>query len=507
METPIPLLEMLDITKRFSGVLANDHISFTVHQGEIHSLLGENGAGKTTFMNILYGLVASDSGKIFIRGQEVQINSPLDAIKLGIGMVHQHFMLVERLNVVENIIVGTHPPGYPLYNKKGAVERISKLIDKYGFDIDPLTPVSLLSVGQQQRVEITKALYRGADLLILDEPSSVLTPPEVEDMFRLLRDLRSAGHGVVFISHKLNETLTISDRITVIRRGRLVDTLLPKETDKANLANLMVGRKVLFDIPHPKYKGQQDFVLDVKDLSVFDDRKVQAVKEISFNIKDGEILGIAGVDGNGQRELIEALTGLRASASGSVTVSGSEILGLHPDQILEKSVAHIPEDRQRRGLVMFFRVDENLVLHDFNRAPFTRYGLMQHKAVFLHAKRQMVEYDIRPPQPALKAQQFSGGNQQKIILARELSKEPKLIIAMQPTRGLDVGAAEFVQQKLIEARSNGAAILLVSTELDEVLLLSDVIAIMYEGRIVGQMKRSEFDIERIGLLMGGADFD
>ncbi len=499
----IPLLEMHEITKQFPGVLANDRINFKVYEGEIHSLLGENGAGKSTLMNILYGLVAPDSGKVLIRGKEVHIHSPLDAIDKGIGMVHQHFMLVDRLSVVENVVIGTQPPGYPIFRKNDAVDQVSRLIKEYGFEIDPLSPVHLLSVGQQQRVEIIKALYRGADLLILDEPTAVLTPPEVIDLFRLLENLRQAGHGIIFITHKLNETLEISDQITVIRQGRVVDTVLPNNIDRAGLASLMVGRDILFDLPHPPYQQEQGVILDIENLKVIDDRKIEAVKDVSLQVRNGEIFGIAGVDGNGQRELVEALTGLRHPAAGKVRIDGVEMTGKSPGEILAQGVAHIPEDRQLRGLVMDFRVDENLVLHDFNRPPFTRRGLLRHKEIYRWAEQRAHEFDIRPPEPRLVARQLSGGNQQKVVLARELSKNPRLIIAVQPTRGLDVGATEYVHQTLLEARKNNAAILLVSTELEEVLSLSDKVAVMYEGNIVGTVQRDEIDVNKIGLLMGG----
>ena len=502
-----PLLEMRNITKRFPGILANDRINFSVHEGEIHSLLGENGAGKSTLMNILYGLVAPDSGKIFIHGEEMRIHSPMDAIEKGIGMVHQHFMLIDRLSIVENVVIGTHPPGYPFFRKNDAIEQVTRLIKEYGFEIDPLLPVHQLSVGEQQRVEIIKALYRGADLLILDEPSAVLTPTEVIELFRLMQNLRQAGHGIIFISHKLNETLEISDRITVIRQGKVVDTVFPKSIDRAGLASLMVGRNILFNLPHPAYEQEQNVVLDVQGLKVVDDRKIEAVKDISLQVRNGEIFGIAGVDGNGQRELVEVLTGLRHAAAGEVTIDGEKTTGKSPGEILSLGVAHIPEDRQARGLVMGFRLDENLVLHDFDKPPFTRRGLLQHKQIYQWAGQLAQEFDIRPPEPRLIARQLSGGNQQKVVLARELSKNPHLIFAVQPTRGLDVGATEFVHQTLLEARKNDTAVLLISTELEEVLSLSDIVAVMYEGKIVGTMRRDEIDIDKIGLLMGGGQVD
>ncbi len=503
MEQLCPLLEMRNITKQYPGVLANDKMNFVLDSGEIHSLLGENGAGKSTLMSILYGLVTPDNGQIFINGSEVTIHSPNDAISKGIGMVHQHFMLVDRLSVVENIVVGTRPKGYPLYNQSLALEKVSRLIKEYGFEIDPLEKVSELSVGQQQRVEIIKALYRGAKILILDEPTAVLTPNEVADLFRLMKDLKSAGHGIVFISHKLNETLENSDKITIIRRGKVIDTVLPRNVDRQKLANLMVGRQITFNLPHEEYNNEKQDILVVKNLTVINKHKRKVVKNLSFSIPKGTILGIAGVDGNGQRELVETLTGLQKADSGSVSIDDVEILGFMPDQILTLGVAHIPEDRQRRGLVMKFRIDENMILHDYNKPPYVKFGLLQHKKIFNHSKYLSDNYDIRPPNPELKANQLSGGNQQKIILARELGKKPKLIIAMQPTRGLDVGATEYIHKKILEARSDGAAILLVSTELEEVLSLSDRIAVMYEGEIVGTQSRKEINVESIGMLMGG----
>ena len=458
-------------------------------------------------MNILYGLINPDCGRILIHGKETQIKSSLDAIENGIGMVHQHFMLIERLTVLENVLIGTKPDGYPFYNQKKCIGKVKQLIDSFGFNINPLSRVADLSVGEQQRVEIIKALYRGADILILDEPTAVLTPLEVIELFKLLKTLSNNGHGIVFISHKLDEVLENSQKISVLRQGKIIGTVDPKEITKNELANFMVGREVIFDIPHEKYIGSEREILNVDHLVVCDKRKLKKVKGISFDIKGGEILGVAGVDGNGQRELVEALTGLAPISEGKVSIEDQVINGQSPDSVRKLGVAHIPEDRQRRGLVMDFRIDENLVLRGFDKKPFSNYGILSYSKIFKNAVEQSKNYDIRPADPSVKARQLSGGNQQKVILARELRQSPKLIIAMQPTRGLDVGAIQYVQQKLLDARLEGVAILLVSTELEEVITLSDRIIVMNNGEIVGQLLRNEFDYERIGLMMGGVAVD
>lgn len=507
MKNPTALLEMQGITKRFPRVLANDNISFVLQKGEVHSLLGENGAGKSTLMNILYGLTVPDSGKIFVHGKETVIKTPLDAIDKGIGMVHQHFMLIERLTVLENILIGTKPDGYPFFDQKRCIGKVKEIIDAFGFQLDPLSKVADLSVGEQQRVEIIKALYRGADILILDEPTAVLTPLEVEDLFKLINKLSNNGHGIIFISHKLEEVLDNSTKITVLRQGKLVGTVNPKDVTKNELANYMVGRDVIFDIPHDLYTGEKHQVLDVKKLSILDKNRIPKVNNISFDIRSGEILGVAGVDGNGQRELVEALTGLYPISKGEVKINGKLVNNLNPDSIRKLGVAHIPEDRQRRGLVMDFRVDENLVLRGFDKAPFSRHGVLSYSRIYINAVEKISNFDIRPTDPSVKVRQMSGGNQQKVILARELQQNPKLIIAMQPTRGLDVGAIEYIQQKLLDARLAGAAILLVSTELEEVITLSDRIIVMNNGCLVGQLLRNEYEYEKIGLMMGGVTVD
>lgn len=501
------LLEMQGITKQYPGILANDNINFILKKGEVHSLLGENGAGKSTLMNILYGLTFPDRGRILVHGKEAIIKSPLDAIKNGIGMVHQHFMLIERLTVLENIIIGTRPDGFPFYNQNKCIGKVEKIINDFGFTIDPLSKVADLSVGEQQRVEIIKALYRGADILILDEPTAVLTPLEVVELFKLIKVLSSNGHGIVFISHKLDEVLENSQTISVLRQGKMIGTVSPDNVTKNELANFMVGREVIFDIPHEKYSGSEQKVLEVSNLTVRDKRNLCKVKGINLTINSGEILGVAGVDGNGQRELVEALTGLIPISDGEVRIENQLINGRNPDSIRKLGIAHIPEDRQRRGLVMDFRIDENLVLRGFDKKPFSSYGLLQYSRIVKNAEDQIKNYDIRPSDPSVKVKQMSGGNQQKVILARELQQNPKLIIAMQPTRGLDVGAIQYIQQKLLDARLNGVAILLVSTELEEVITLSDRIVVMNNGTIVGQLLRNEFDYEKIGLMMGGVTVD
>lgn len=497
------LLQMEAITKQYPGILANDNIHFSLRASEVHSLLGENGAGKSTMMNILYGLTVPNSGKIFLNGKEIQINSPMDAISNGIGMVHQHFMLIDRLTVLENVIIGTKPVGYPLYIKEKAVENVQHLINTFGFGLNPSDIVADLSVGQQQRVEIIKTLYRGANIVILDEPTAVLTPLEVVDLFTLINKLKKAGNGIIFISHKLDEVLEISDRISILRQGKLVGTVAPRDVSKSDLANLMVGRPVVFEVPHPEFIGEKIPVLEIEQLIVQDNRKINKVDGINLKVHSGEILGIAGVAGNGQTELVEALTGLIPITGGNARVLGKNINGMTPKKIHDLGVAHIPEDRQRRGLVMDFRIDENLVLHDYKNSPFTKSGIMNYRKILRHGEDQSLAFDIRPPDPSLKAKQLSGGNQQKIILARELEKNPRLLIATQPTRGLDIGANEYVHNKIIEARQSGAAVLLVSTELDEVCSLSDRMIIIHKGKIIGELERGNFDLEIIGLMMGG----
>ncbi|HLE30843.1 MAG TPA: ABC transporter ATP-binding protein [Anaerolineales bacterium] len=498
-----PFLRVEEITKTFPGVVANDRVTLEVSAREIHALLGENGAGKTTLVNILYGLHRPDSGRILLRGQEVHLHSSRHAIALGVGMVHQHFMLIPPLTVAENIVLGMRSPREPLLDLGPASREITRLSQAYGLEVDPSALVWQLSVGMQQRVEIIKALYRKADLLILDEPTAVLTPQEIHELFNILRRLKSEGHAVIFISHKLDEVMEISDRVTVLRDGRVVSTVETARTDKAALARMMVGRDVLFRLDKPPVTPGEP-VLRVQRLRVMNDRGQSAIQDVSFDVHRNEVLGVAGVDGNGQRELVEAVAGLRPAAGGQIHINGQTALYGYPaDQGHAFNVAHIPEDRQKVGLVLDFSVGENLVARLFTRLPFARYGFLFLDAIRRNAERLIKEFDIRVPHPDVKARALSGGNQQKVILARELSREPDLILAAQPTRGLDVGATEFVERRMLEQRARGAAILYVSTELEEILSLSDRIAVLHRGEIMGIVRPGEVTEEALGLMMAG----
>jgi ABC-type uncharacterized transport system ATPase subunit len=496
-----PALKMRGITKRFPGVLANDHIDLEVRSGEIHALLGENGAGKSTLMNILYGLLTPDEGEIELGGQVVQLSDPNDAIHRGIGMVHQHFMLVPVFTVAENVILGTETMANAIFlDAHAADRRIRDLARTLGFDVNPSAVVGELSVGLQQRIEILKALYRGAKVLILDEPTAVLTPQETTEIFAVLRRLADEGTSIVFISHKLYEVLEIADRITVIRRGRVVGEADPKTATENDLAAMMVGRGVSLVVD----RGTSDpgeVMLDVRDLVVTDDRRSVVVDGCSFSVRAGEIFGIAGVGGNGQAELVEALTGLRKPKSGKVTLNSHDVTGRPPRDLDHRGVGYIPGDRQRYGLVLAFPVDYNLCLTDYHEAPFARFGVINEGAVRARAKKLIPEYDIRTPSPTVAAGTLSGGNQQKVIVAREFSKPLTLLVADQPTRGLDVGSIEFIHKEIVAKRDAGSAVLLVSAELDEVLELSDRIGVMYRGRLVATVDAAEADKDRIGLLM------
>ncbi|MCX7839701.1 MAG: ABC transporter ATP-binding protein [Anaerolineae bacterium] len=498
-----PILELDGITKRFPGVLANDHIHFTLEQGEVHALLGENGAGKTTLMNILYGLYHPDEGTIIVRGKPVKIDSPSTAIRLGIGMVHQHFMLVPVFTVTENVMLGEETLTRGIFLDRASVAaRIRDISAQYGLQVDPDAYIKDLSVGAQQRVEILKILYRRADILILDEPTAVLTPQEVEELFKVIRSLVARGVSIIFISHKLKEVMAIADRITVLRDGHVVGTTRPAETSPAALARMMVGREVILTVDKkPAQPG--DVVLDVQDLHVLDDRQQPKVNGVSFQVRAGEILGIAGVQGNGQTELVEALTGLRAIASGRVTILGNETTRATPRQILQNGVAHIPEDRQRDGLVLTFPVADNLVLNTYYLPPFARGIQMDERTIFASATQRVQQFDIRTPSIFTLASSLSGGNQQKVIVAREFTRPVKLLIASQPTRGLDVGSIEYIHQRIVEMRDQGCAVLLVSPELDEILSLSDRIAVMYHGKIMDILPATQATPEKLGLLMAG----
>ncbi len=498
-----PVLRVEGITKRFPGVLANDHVDFDLYPGEIHALLGENGAGKTTLMNILYGLYSPDEGRIYRNGHPVVINSPKDAIALGIGMVHQHFMLIPVFTVTENIMLGTETVRGGRLDRRLVAEQVRDLSKRYGLDIDPNAYVRELPVGVQQRVEIVKTLYRKAEILILDEPTAVLTPQEVEDLFRVMRELVNQGVSIIFITHKLKEVLAIADRITVMRAGKVVGTVKPQDTDEARLAAMMVGREVILKVE----KGAAnpgDKVLEVNDLHVQDQRVLEVVRGVSFFVRKGEILGIAGVQGNGQTELVEALTGLRPPTSGRITLNGNEVTGKPPRPIIESGMAHIPEDRLRHGLVLSYPVADNFILCNYYQSPFANGGILREQAIDEHARELVKRFDVRTPSVYVPTSTLSGGNQQKVIVARELSRPVQLLIANQPTRGLDVGSIEYIHRQIVNMRDQGVAVLLVSAELDEIMSLSDRIAVMYRGQIVGTVDADKITREELGLMMAGA---
>ncbi len=566
-----PVLELRNITKRFPGVLANDHISLTLEKGEIHALLGENGAGKTTLMNILYGLYQPDEGQIFVKGKEVKIHSPSDAIACGVGMVHQHFMLIPVFTVTENVMLGSEPtrPGGFLDRKKAA-EDIIEISTKYNLAVDPTSYVKDIPVGVQQRVEIIKLLYRKAEILILDEPTAVLTPQEADELFKIMHALTKQGKSIIFITHKLREVLDCADRITVIRRGKVIGTTTPKEANQAKLATMMVGREVMLEVEKSPAKPKE-VVLQTYHLQAADDRHQIAVEDVSFEVQKGEILGIAGVQGNGQTELVESLTGLRQLISGHFEVKGKAfgkgvhvshkgaflhtlasialflativlaIVGFQTNwwgslvfipwllffvflfgaaaftilysnkgivrKLTELGTAHIPEDRQRDGLVLPFPVQENLVLCTYYLPPYAKWISIQWKIVKENAIKLIKQFDIRTPNEETVVSALSGGNQQKVIVARELSRPIDLLIAAQPTRGLDVGSIEYIHSQIIKKRDEGIGVLLVSTELDEIMQLSDRIAVMYRGRVVATVTSKEATKEYVGLMMAGIPQD
>lgn len=498
----MPLLELLEITKAFPGVLANDRVSMRLERGEIVALLGENGAGKSTLMNVAYGLLTADSGEIRVDDQSVKIKSPRQAIDLGIGMVHQHFMLIEPLTVTENIVLGREPGRYGIIDLATARQRVREISDRYGLKVDPDAKVMDLSVGMQQRVEILKALYQGARVLILDEPTAVLTPQEVTELFRVVRSLVDEGLSAVFITHKLEEVVAIADRILVMRDGAVVGETTPDTTDEIGLARMMVGRDVVLRIE----KGAStcgEIVLAVDDVHVLDDRSLESVKGVSFSVCGGEILAIAGVDGNGQRELVESIVGLRRPSSGTITLRDKDITRANARASIEAGVSHIPEDRHRRGLVLEFDLAENIILGDHRTPPAAKNGIMHPKAIADLARKRIADYDIRTPSEHVHADNLSGGNQQKVVVAREIGRDPDLLVAAQPTRGLDVGAIEFVHKQIIRERDAGKAVLLVSLELEEVLSLADRILVIYEGQIVKEFVDADADAETLGYYMTG----
>ncbi len=497
----VPLLELKGITKRFPGIVANDQVDFELRRGEVHALLGENGAGKSTLMNILYGLYHPDEGEIRLNGEPVRIESPNDAIRLGIGMVHQHFMLIPVMTVAENIVLATEPTKGPFLDLAAAEERVRELSRQHGLAVNPSAVVERTSVGHQQRAEIVKALYRGAEILILDEPTAVLTPQEARDLFQVIRSLTEQGKSIIFISHKLNEVLEIADRITVLRQGRRVDTVPREGATQPRLASLMVGREVVLRVEKPPADPGGP-LLTVEDLVVLDDRDLEVVRGVSFQVREREIVGIAGVDGNGQTELVDALCGLRPPASGRIVLGNSDCTKANARRVLDLGIGHIPEDRQLRGLVLDFTLAENVGLHDFRKAPASRLGWLFPNRLIARARKVLQEFDVRGGGAETLASSLSGGNQQKVVVGREISRNPRLLVAAQPTRGVDVGAIEFIHRRLVEERDEGRAILLVSLELDEVLSLSDRILVMFEGRIVGEYP-PDVSEQELGIAMTG----
>lgn len=498
------VIEMRDITKVFGGFVANDKINLHLRKGEIHALLGENGAGKSTLMNMLAGLLEPTSGEIAVNGQVVNLDSPSKAASLGIGMVHQHFMLVEAFTVAENIILGSELTKNGVLDIAGASKEIKALSERYGLAVDPSAKVADISVGAQQRVEILKTLYRGADILIFDEPTVVLTPSEIDELMAIMKNLVKEGKSIILITHKLDEIRAVSDRVTVIRRGKSIETVEIAGATNADLAEMMVGRSVSFKTEKQASKPKE-VVLSIKDLVVNENRGVPAVKNLSLDVRAGEIVGIAGIDGNGQSELIQAITGLRKVESGSIELKGDSIVGLHPRQITELSVGHVPEDRHRDGLILEMMISENIALQTYYKEPHSKNGILNYSNITSYAKKLMEEFDVRAASELVPAAALSGGNQQKAIIAREIDRDPDLLIVSQPTRGLDVGAIEYIHKRLIEERDNGKAVLVVSFELDEILNVSDRIAVIHDGKIQGIVSPETTNKQELGVLMAGGN--
>ena len=500
------VIEMREITKVFGEFVANDKINLELRKGEIHALLGENGAGKSTLMNMLAGLLEPTSGEIVVNGQVVKLDSPSKAASLGIGMVHQHFMLVEAFTVAENIILGSELTKNGVLDIARATREINELSERYGLAVDPSAKVADISVGAQQRVEILKTLYRGADILIFDEPTAVLTPSEIDELMAIMKNLVKEGKSIILITHKLDEIRAVSDRVTVIRRGKSIETVEIVGATNADLAEMMVGRSVSFktvkQAPQPK-----EVVLSIKDLVVNENRGIPAVKNLSLDVRAGEIVGIAGIDGNGQSELIQAITGLRKIESGSVELKGQSIVGLHPRQITELSVGHVPEDRHRDGLVLEMMISENIALQTYYKEPLSKKGILNYTNIIGYAKQLMQEFDVRAASEIVPASALSGGNQQKAIIAREVDRNPDLLIVSQPTRGLDVGAIEYIHKRLIQERDNGKAVLVVSFELDEILNVSDRIAVIHDGKIQGIVTPETTNKQELGVLMAGGELE
>lgn len=496
------VIEMLNIRKEFGTFVANDNITLQLQKGEIHALLGENGAGKSTLMNVLFGLYQPEGGEIRVNGEEVKITDPKVANKYGIGMVHQHFMLVEDFTVTENIILGSEPTSVGMISTKSAAKKVQEISELYGLDVDPYAKIEDISVGMQQRVEILKTLYRGAEILIFDEPTASLTPQEITELMHIMKRLISEGKSIILITHKLKEIMEVTDRVTVIRKGKGIGTVITAETNPNDLASLMVGRQVEFKtvkgIAHPT-----DNVLQVKDLVVTDYRGIEKVKGLNLNVRKGEIVGIAGIDGNGQSELIEAITGLRKVKSGHVFMNGNEITGKRTRKITESGIGHIPQDRHKHGLILDFPIGHNIALQTYYSAPISKNGIMNYGTISKKANEIIQKFDVRTQGDHEPARALSGGNQQKAIIGREIDRNPDLLIAALPTRGLDVGAIEFIHQQLIEQRDNGKAVLLISFELDEVMNVSDRIAVIYDGQIVDTLDPQQTSEQELGLLMAG----
>lgn len=502
------VLEMKGIRKEFPGVVANDDISLEIQAGEIHALVGENGSGKSTLMNILYGLYEADKGEIFIKGKKTKITDPRLAIDMGIGMVFQHFMLVEPLTVAENVILGNEEVHRGVFvDYKKAVREVRKLAEDFGMKVYPESKVENISVGLQQRVEIIKALYRGAEILVLDEPTAVLTPQEVDDLFRVMNKLREQGTTIIFITHKIREVLEISDRVTVLRRGQKVGTRKTSETNRQELAEMMVGREVLLRVDKEESKPGEE-VARISNLSIYDSQNTQKIKDVSLTIYQGEVLGIAGVEGNGQQELVEAITGLQQVKGGEIYLKGKPLAKQSVLDTKKTGLGYIPEDRHKRGLILDYDVADNMILGYHTRPPFVHYGqILDYKAIRANARQLVKEFDVRPPREDVVVSKLSGGNQQKVIVAREFSQKPDFLICSQPTRGLDIGAIEFIHQQIIHQRDQGTAVLLVSAELDEILSLSDRIAVMYEGEIVAILPAQEATEHKLGYLMLGGKLE
>jgi simple sugar transport system ATP-binding protein len=498
------VLEAIGLTKRFPGVVANEDVSLTVHKGEIVALLGENGAGKSTLVKMIYGLYQPDEGEIRIKGEPVRLSGPRDAIRRGVGMVHQHFQLVPVFTVAENIILGDEPRRSGFVNMRKATRDVAELSERYGLQVDVNARVEDLPVGAQQRVEILKALYRRADILIMDEPTAVLTPQETNELLKVMRAFADSGVAVVFITHKLREVLEVADTIEVLRGGRVVGTAKPSEVDQAALAQMMVGRSVMLTVDRgPANPG--GVVLDVRGLSAMNDLGLPALRDVSLSVRSGEIVGIAGVEGNGQRELVESITGLRKSTSQALVIAGTPAQHATPHAVHAMGVGHVPEDREKDGLVGSYSIADNMVLNRFDEPEFASKGVRNRTAVDALATTLVEEFDVRTPSIRTSADSLSGGNKQKVVIARELAAQPTVLIAAQPTRGIDVGSIEFIHSQIVQARDAGAGVLLVSAELDEVMGLSDRILVMYDGRIVGEMPSEDADRARIGRLMAGGD--